>query len=483
MKTIFIAPYRNVSIRYILSTDIFKFLKKQKDLKIVVFLKRENIEYYKKKYLGEDSNIYFEDIFYDNAYSSLRSGVGSFFNLVRMFTYGKRGKYINNAPKIWGQMYAEQFRNSSLKGKLFVFFAKFISFLNNRSFVIRKSIVFLESLFLNGDIYDKYFINYKPKLLIVSSTGYMIDPFFMRSAKRNNCKVLSIVHSWDNPTTKAYAGGNPDYVIAWNSIMKKELNIFQDIPKEKIYVGGIAHWDVYFNGELNNYSRDDFYNNFELSKNKKTILYATSAPIMFKTTFDVIEHLLKQISSGKIDTSCQLLVRLHPNYLANQKNSDNKIIDLYKKRIDKINSMYGDLVSFCLPEVNFLENDYELPIEDIKNLGKILQNIDLLLTEYSTLMIEGSIFDKPVINVALYKYRDTDKPISIIEDLNHIKRVIKTGATRQVYDIDQLLNEINTYLKYPNIDKKNREKLVKQEITINKGNAGECIGRFIYELL
>ena len=98
-------------------------------------------------------------------------------------------------------------------------------------------------------------------------------------------------------------------------------------------------------------------------------------------------------------------------------------------------------------------------------------------------MIEGSIFDKPVINVALYKYRDTDKPISIIEDLNHIKRVIKTGATRQVYDIDQLLNEINTYLKYPNIDKKNREKLVKQEITINKGNAGECIGRFIYELL
>ena len=65
----------------------------------------------------------------------------------------------------------------------------------------------------------------------------------------------------------------------------------------------------------------------------------------------------------------------------------------------------------------------------------------------------------------------------------NIKRVIKTGATRQVYDINQLINEINTHLKHPHIDRKNREKLVKQEITINKGNAGESIGRYIYDLL
>ena len=88
MKTIFIAPYRNVSIRYILSTNIFGVLKRKKDLRIIIILKKEHIDYYKKKYGGSNLNIYFEDILYEEAFNQFRSRTGSFFNLLRIYFYG-----------------------------------------------------------------------------------------------------------------------------------------------------------------------------------------------------------------------------------------------------------------------------------------------------------------------------------------------------------------------------------------------------------
>jgi len=481
MKTIFIAPYRNVSIRYILSTDIFLFLKRQKGLRIVIFIKGENIDYYRKKYSDANTNIYFEDILYQNAYSILRSRMGSFFNLIRIYMYGSKGGIKNNSPKIWGFIYTQQYGKSNLKGKSIFFLIKLIAILSNQISYLRRFIVFLETKLLNGSIYNNYFSDYNPDLLITSSTGYMIDPLFMRAGKRNNCKVLSIVHSWDNPTTKAYRGASPDYVVAWNEIMKEELSVFQDIKKENIHVGGIAHWDDYFNGSLKN--GGPFFKKVANNTTRKLIMYATSAPLMFKKTFDIIENILINIKNGIVVNESKLIVRLHPNYLAKQKSNERLILDIYKEKIDKLQREYTDLVEFNLPMVNWIEDDYELPIEDIKILGKLLIKSDLLLTEYSTLMIEGSIFDTPVINVALGNFRDTDQPISIIEGLNHIQRVLKTKATRQAYNMDQLIEQINQYLSNPQLDSENRKKLVEQEITTNIGNAGESIGKYIYSLI
>ena len=479
MKTIFFAPYRNVSIRYILSTDIFKYLRDKNDLRIIVFLKNNDIDYYEKKYGSE--NIIFEDILYNQSISIIKSHIGSFFILIRTYMYGKKGKLENNSPKVWGAIYEKQFSESGIRGKIFSSLAKLIAALGSQFSYLRKFVVYLESILFKGSIYDHYFVHYEPKQLVISSTGYMIDPLIMRAAKRNNCKVLSLVHSWDNPTTKAYGGVSPDNVVAWNEIMKEELSVFHDIKKENIHVGGIAHWDDYFNGSLKN--GGPFFKKEANNTTRKFIMYATSSPIMFKTTFDIIEDILIKIKNGIIVNKPKLIVRLHPNYLAKQKSNKRLILDVYKGKIDELQNKYVGLVEFNMPIVNWIKDDYELPIEDVKNLGKLLMKSDLLLTEYSTLMIEGSIFDTPVINVALGNFRNTDQPISVIEDLNHIQRVLKTKATRQAYNMDQLIDQINQYLSNPQLDSENRKKLVEQEITTNIGHAGEEIGKHIYSLL
>ena len=110
------------------------------------------------------------------------------------------------------------------------------------------------------------------------------------------------------------------------------------------------------------------------------------------------------------------------------------------------------------------KDDVYLPSDDIKRLGELLTHCDVLLTEYSTLMIEGAIFDLPIINVALNNFRDMSKPISYVEEFAHLHRMLKMEFTRQAYNKDELFKHINDYLIDPSLDTDARKKFVNQEI-------------------
>ena len=130
-----------------------------------------------------------------------------------------------------------------------------------------------------------------------------------------------------------------------------------------------------------------------------------------------------------------------------------------------LSRLFGWVELLFSPMVELLNDDYEMPLKDMYHLADILHHADILLTEYSTLMIEGAIFDLPIINVAMYNYRDTDKPASYFENYSHIKRVIKTGACKNAYTIDQLIEYIKVYLKgefpsgFKRLEKQSRETL------------------------
>jgi len=479
-QTIFLSAYRNFSIRYILYSDILRTLKK-KDVRIVIFLQDNDLDYYRQKF--EDMDVIVEPIFYNEALRQLKANpLSRFFVILRKCMSGGVAGYENTTDKVRLYMYGKEF-SSNFKGLLEFQVIKLFAKTGRKMPVFRKAIIAVEGLLFPGNMYNAYFKKYNPEMLIVSSIGYMIDPYFMRAARRNKCKVVSIIHSWDNPTTKDYRGAKPDQVIVWNKIMKREVNLFHDIPEDKVFVGGIAHWDFYFNGSFKPKAKEEFLNYHGLSRERKIIFYGTSNCVLFRNTFDVVERLLQEIRKCGFIFPVQLLVRLHPTYLLKQKKQEGLVIDAYKDRIKNIEEKYGDLVSFNLPMMKVLNDDIDMPPEDMNNLAEILYYSDVLLTEYSTLMIEAAIFDLPVINVGLYNYRDTEKPVSYIENYTHIRRLLKQGASRNAYTFDQLFDYINLYLKDRSMERDKRKRLVEEEITTNRGCAGVKIGGYICELL
>ncbi len=478
--TIFISAYRNFSIRYILYSNIFSKLQEH-NIRIVIFVQDNDVEYYKKKL--SDTNVHVEPIFSKETMKLLKgSRLSMFFVLTRKFMSGSYKNNRNTTDDVMLYQYRYSMNNKLIK-RIIYWTARWVALMARRSRWLRVIVPKIEGLLYPGKIYDEYFTKYSPSLVIVSSLGYMIDPYLMRSAKRHDVKTVSIIHSWDNPTTKGYRGAEPDYVIAWNDVMKGEVNIYHDIPNEKIFVGGIAHWDFYFTGSYPKETKEAFFKRMQISDKKKIIYYGTSGFVTFRRTFDVVDSILGHIKQGDLGENVQLVVRLHPTYLLKDGKTGDMHIEKYRPRMKMLECMYKGLIHFDLPRMNSLDDDIDMPKEDMYQHASLLRYSSVLLTEYSTLMIEAAIFDLPIINVGLYNFRDTDKPVSYVENFTHIRRLLSTKASKNAYSMDELLGYIKKYMNSPNADSENREKLVRQEVTTNRGTAGIKIGQYLLELV
>ncbi len=477
--TIFISAYRNFSIRYILYSDIFRELQK-KNIRIVIFVQDNDVEYYKNKLSG--TNVYVEPIFSKETMKLLKgSRLSLLFVMIRKFMSGSNQNEKNTTDDVRLYQYRHTMNNRLIK-RVIYWIARWVALVARRSNWLRVAVPRIEGLLYPGKIYDEYFTRYSPSLVIVSSLGYMIDPYLMRSAKRHDVTTVSIVHSWDNPTTKDYRGAEPDYVIAWNDIMKKEINVYHDIPKDRVFVGGIAHWDFYFTGSYPKESKDAFYQRMQIDGTKKIIYYGTSSFVTFRRTFDVVGALLDHIKQGDLGEDVQLVVRLHPTYLLKDAKTGSMQIEKYRPRMVMLEREYKGLIHFDIPRMNSLDDDIDMPKEDMYQHTSLLLYSTVLLTEYSTLMIEAAIFDLPIINVGLHNFRDTDKPASFVENYTHIKRLMRTKASKNAYSMEELLEYIVYYMNSPSSDSENRKKLVRQEITANRGTAGVQIGQYLLSL-
>lgn len=480
-KTLFVSVYRPVSYRYLVYSGVVGKLLDQ-GFRVVLFVKGDDVDYYQSRLDRE--GVVFESVHDKEAMGVLKGNpLQRLLVLVRKCVSGSRGEIRNSTDAVHMAMYEKE-SSGTLAGRLQFGVARALIALARRSARFRRALVALEAALFPGPWYDHLFRKYQPSLLVVSSLGYMIDPYFMRAARRAGCPVASVIHSWDNPTTKDYRGHEPDAVVTWGEVMKREVAIFHDIPEERIHVGGIAHWDLYFDGSLQGSTRERYCAERGLSPERKLVVYGTSSPVMFRHTFDVIGLLLERFTAPDFPFPVQLLVRPHPGYLTRGKAAgQSRVLDDYAQRMQALSDRFPGLVSFDIPRMNRLPSqDVDMPIEDMRSLAETLRHSDVLLTEYSTLAIEAAVMDLPVLNVGLFSYRDMDEDVSVVERFTHLQRILATGACPSVHTLDALVERIQAYLGDRALDREARAKLVAQEVTTHPGVATAAIARLLGDL-
>ena len=475
--TIFIHAYRSFSMRYIAGTDILTSLKQNAE-QIVIFVKDDEVSHFEKVF-AED-NFIIEPVLFSTVQKQMKqSKLISALNLLRIMTAGKTNTTQNHTIEFSKLQYSSEF--TSIKGKTLFTLIKFISALTCNFYLARKFLVFVLSITFDGRIYDKYFDKYKPHTLLISSIGYGIDIAFMNSARRNKCKIISIPHSWDNSSTTGYRGVLPDRVITWNDNMTKEIEIFHDVPKDHIYTGGIAHWDTYFTHQNLFYDRKDFFKKHMLDANLKLLFYAMSAPKHFERRFDVIQGILHAIKSNSIHPKAQLLIRFHPNHLQ-QCGTQVSLRQEYQSLMNQIETEYGNYVKFWIPKVPHLNETTSLAMTDMFEMAEGIANCDIVVQEYSTLILEAAVFDKPVINISMYNWRQ-GLPSSTFELFTHLQHILSYGSLRTAKTFDEFTEITNEYLHDPHTDSENRKLLRMHETDKNKGHAGASIGKYILDFI
>ena len=206
----------------------------------------------------------------------------------------------------------------------------------------------------------------------------------------------------------AKASKKTDYLFITSENIKGFYRDAFRIDENKIKSFGIPRTDYYFEDKNIKKLRENFDERYPLAKNKKIILYAPT----FRDNEDdnnVFNYLDLEKFNNALSEEYVLALRLHP-----------KINQFFKGDIDT--------------------TDEFIDVSDYKNEQELMLISDLLITDYSSIMIEFALLNKPIIfftydydryltkDRGFYYDFESNVPGDIVKTDDELIKLIKEGS-------------------------------------------------------
>src|SRR5262249_32661263 len=159
--------------------------------------------------------------------------------------------------------------------------------------------------------------------------------------------------------------------------------------------------------------------------------------------------------AGGLVEPCQLLVRPHPIVYCGWTKGQGSKADLARYL------QMGRQVHCDEPILSSDGMIADLAPEDTPRLAETLFHSAVVLTFFSTLMVDSSAISRPVIAVAFdgFKQRHYYRSVRRVMDVHCIRRVLSTGAVSIAHEPDELVRLVNRYLLDPQLESAERRRL------------------------
>ncbi|RJP47729.1 MAG: hypothetical protein C4583_16390 [Anaerolineaceae bacterium] len=346
-----------------------------------------------------------------------------------------------------------------------------------RNFLVRIQNRFIPTPSLYADL----FATHTPDLVIASTAGWRLDRYLLREARARGIPTMAAIVGWDNPSSYAIRGAPMDYATCWSQLQKDELVYGSDWLPERVHIGGIPSYDGYFRKEWQ-LSKDDYFKLHGLDPNRKLISYACSF-VHFAPNYPNVEVLAKLVSSDALTEPSQLLIRLHPSHFQDKP----KIFADERQRIFALEKQYPN-VHVVKPVALGGSLGY-YGGEDMDEKSSMMAHSDVLVTVYSTMVVETAVHDTPIVAAVIDIPGGWNIPKKFSLSLKKIgnwpthKRFRDAKAGRVAQTESELRDNINAYLKNPSLDAAERRKFIEDEITFTDGTSGKRTAEFILRVL
>jgi hypothetical protein len=348
-------------------------------------------------------------------------------------------------------------RSSSLARKLF-----------------RRSLYWLFTPHLYDDLYKEY----PPDLIVSDTAGWRLDQYLLRDADQRGYQTATLIIGWDNPSSNGLPGAFVDYANVWSEIHRKELVEGVDWPSDKIYVGGMPLYDGYISRKWL-IPKDEYFRMHGLDPNKRLISFAATA-LSITPNIHIIKMLAEMIGSQSLAEPGQLLIRLHPNHF--------KPFAHYQEEAEAVKEL-----TRRYPDVHVVEpkpmggNLERYSGEDYPEKSSMLAHSDVLVTIYSTMVVESALHDTPFISACIDvpggwkgKYW---VPLHEVPDWPTAARVNQANAGLLALTEKELLDSINAYLRDPELHAQERHNFIEQELTYLHGESTGKTADFLWSLV
>lgn len=476
---IMIAVGNGFSIRYLLQTEILKRLRAfEAEIVIVAQGRGEVLARFAGKGVVVDSVP--NEI--GNSFAS--SGrIQRALQFIRHYTFGD---WVQTLEDHYGIARDEaRLEDAPVRTRINMLLLRAVIRIARKSRTVRRAILRLESALYCPEAYATPITRYRPDLLVTSSLGtFDYDYYLMRAARRLGVPSAAVILSWDNTTTRGYPGADADYVITWTEAMREEAIKYCDVPDKWITVGGVAHFDDYFRPDPD-FDRAAFMIRLGLDPAKRTIFFATKSPNGYAYNPNIAQMLGEAVADGRLPDDVQVLVRVHPLHYRYR---DGKMI--YQGAIEAFRRISQKFPAIIInePEIQSARVSSDMADSEIRLLSRLIRSSDVIVNVFSTLNLEGAIFDRPLVNVCfeddeqLYDCEMTPRfDIDIDLRATHNQRLLGTGGVRMVHSPAEMIEAVGEYLEDPARERAGRQRIVAQEIGPNHGHAGEYIADTLYK--
>lgn len=344
----------------------------------------------------------------------------------------------------------------------------------------RKLLVKIQNRFTTN-IYDDLFEKHQPDLVIASTPGWRMDRYLLRESAKRGIPNMTVIVGWDNSSSYNVSGADVQYATCWSQLQKDELVYGSDWNPKNVNIGGIPSYDGYFRKQWL-MPKDEYFKLHKLDPNRKLISYASSF-VHFAPNFPNIEALAKLVSSDSLVEPSQLLIRLHPSHFQDKP----KIFADERTQVFELEKKY--------PHVHVVQ-----PValggslgyyggEDMDEKSSMMAYSDVLVTVYSTMLVETAVHDTPMIAATIDVSGGWNKPNKFSLSLREIgdwpthKRFREAKAGRVATNQNELKEALNLYLKDKTIDSSERRKFIEDEITFTDASSGKKTAEFILKVL
>ncbi len=452
MKTIFITLSRGSIVRNILQTDVYKFLH-ESGARLVFFTPAWNDEEFKRAFSA--ANVLFEPLPRAN-WGKLDTFL---IGLAKGLIYN-RSTYLVDRFGIYSKKEANLVRY--IFKRLFFWPLSKLHFLRNILRTFDGWVAFDPSLI---SIFEKY----KPDLVYSTNPSESDDAIVLKAARRYGVPTAEMPKSWDNLSKLSFRA-KADKLLAWSEYVKGEAIKFQNYKVEDIHIVGIPHFDIYKQPERL-MSREDFFRFIGADLNKRLLLFGSEGKVSANDP-DIVETIIKFMAEGELSAPCQLFIRPYLSFPDDEKKfsrfagSPNVIVDRWFN-----------------PKPAFYDH-WDYSREQHEFMANLLHWADMMVTSMSTLTLDASANDLPIINIAYDGYDTKPYGESMIRyyDSEHYRVVVGTGAPMLLRNGKELKDGINAYLADRSLRAEGRKNLVDYFCAPLDGRSGRRVAEYLLEM-
>lgn len=324
---------------------------------------------------------------------------------------------------------------------------------------------------------------HQPDLVVTTSPGWWpIEADLMREARRRGIRTFAAVPGWDHTSSKGLPAARAGRIAVWSAVQKQELADGYDIDPALVDVAGSALFDVYHEPPPAN-DREQFFRANGLDADRKLITFVCSFAAL-SSNVGIVQALARAVDEDRFGEPTQLLIRIHPTHFKRSKPEYRETaaeVDEFV-RLEKTLSN----VRVAYPEIVPEKPDRIITTRrDLANLASMMRASDVLVTLFSTMVLEAAVLNVPTVSVAMDPPKEwqRDRWLSITQALDwptHA-RIIESGTSTVARSDDELFSAIRAYLRDRSLHREHRRAFALAEGGFEDGQSSQRIADIILQ--